>query len=67
MWQPMSDSRFTQVVERFPALIKTHTANRDRETTHHYPDTHAPAALHPLSDHPNQSLGVPLHRNIEDS
>ena len=49
------------------ALIESGAIQPDRMTTHRFPYTQAPEAFHLLHDHPDQTLGVLLHWDIEES
>ncbi len=49
------------------ALLESGAINPDRMTTHHFPYTQAPQAYHLLHDHTDQTLGVLLDWDIDDS
>lgn len=49
------------------ALINSGAANRRLLTTHRFPYTRAPEALHLLHDHPNQPLGLLLHWDTDET
>ena len=49
------------------ALIESGAITPDRMTTHRFPYTRAPEAFHLLHDHPNQTLGVLLHWDIDET
>ena len=49
------------------ALIESGAIDTNRMTTHRFPYTRAPEAFHLLHDHPDQTLGVLLDWDIEDS
>ncbi len=49
------------------ALLSSGAANRRLLTTHRFPYTRAPKALHPLHDHPNQTLGLLLRWDTDET
>ena len=49
------------------ALLESGAINPDRMTTHHFPYTRAPQAYHLLHDHTDQTLGVLLDWDIDET